>query len=101
MANFPGRTHRPLYGGTEKSQTDPHWRNSILFHEYFHGDNGAGLGAGHQTGLTGVVARLMHLVANFTPDRLREGDTAVRPGKSGGGGGQRPLNVESTKAMRR
>jgi Glycosyl hydrolase family 63 C-terminal domain len=52
---------RPIYGGTEKFQTDPHWRDYILFHEYFHGDNGAGLGASHQTGWTGVIARLIQM----------------------------------------
>jgi hypothetical protein len=51
--------HRPVYGGTTKFQTDPHWRDHILFYEYFHGDNGAGLGASHQTGWTGLVARLV------------------------------------------
>jgi hypothetical protein len=50
---------RPVYGGTEKFQTDPHWQDLILFHEYFHGDNGAGLGASHQTGWTGLVAKLI------------------------------------------
>ncbi len=52
---------RPVYGGTEKFQTDPHWRDLILFFEYFHGDNGAGLGASHQTGWTGVVAKIIQL----------------------------------------
>ena len=52
---------RPVYGGTEKFQDDPHWRDHVLFYEYFHGDNGAGLGASHQTGWTGLVARLMQL----------------------------------------
>ena len=50
---------RPVSGGIEKFQTDPHWRNLILFHEYFHGDNGAGIGASHQTGWTGLVAKLL------------------------------------------
>jgi hypothetical protein len=50
---------RPVFGGTEKFQTDPHWRDLILFNEYFHGDNGAGIGAGHQTGWTGLVAKLL------------------------------------------
>ena len=50
---------RPLYGGIEQFQTDPHWQNLILFHEYFHGDNGAGIGANHQTGWTGLVAKLI------------------------------------------
>jgi len=52
---------RPVYGGTEKFQTDPHWKDYILFYEYFHGDNGAGLGASHQTGWTGIVAKLIEL----------------------------------------
>jgi hypothetical protein len=50
---------RPVYGGTTVFQEDPHWRDLILFHEYFHGDNGAGLGASHQTGWTGLVAKLI------------------------------------------
>jgi hypothetical protein len=50
---------RPVFGGTEKFQRDPHWRDLPLFYEYFHGDNGAGLGASHQTGWTGVVAKLL------------------------------------------
>jgi hypothetical protein len=50
---------RRIYGGTEKFQQDPHWRDLLLFHEYFHGDNGAGLGANHQTGWTGLVASLI------------------------------------------
>jgi hypothetical protein len=50
---------RPVYGGTDKFQRDPHWRDLILFYEYFHGDNGAGIGAGHQTGWTGLVAKLL------------------------------------------
>ena len=54
---------RPVFGGTAKFQEDPHWRDLLLFYEYFHGDNGAGLGASHQTGWTGVVARLLHLFA--------------------------------------
>jgi Mannosylglycerate hydrolase MGH1-like glycoside hydrolase domain len=58
---------RPVYGGTKKFQEDPHWRDHILFYEYFHGDNGAGLGASHQTGWTGVVARLMDLFARLDP----------------------------------
>src|SRR6185437_6869854 len=50
---------RPVFGDLEKFQTDPHWRDLILFHEYFHGDSGAGVGASHQTGWTGVVTKLM------------------------------------------
>jgi hypothetical protein len=61
---------RPVYGGTRKFQDDPHWRDCVLFYEYFHGDNGAGLGASHQTGWTGVVARAMHLFATTTAEQL-------------------------------
>ena len=59
MKNEEGK--RPVYGGTEKFQEDPNWRDYILFYEYFHGDNGAGLGASHQTGWTGVVAKIIQL----------------------------------------
>jgi hypothetical protein len=57
---------RPVYGGTEKFQADPYWRDLILFFEYFHGDNGAGIGASHQTGWTGIVARLIQMFAVTT-----------------------------------
>jgi hypothetical protein len=50
---------RPVYGGTQRFQSDPHWRDLIQFYEYFHGDNGAGIGASHQTGWTGLVAKLI------------------------------------------
>jgi hypothetical protein len=63
---------RPVYGGTRKFQDDPHWKDYILFYEYFHGDNGAGIGASHQTGWTGVIARSMHLFASTTSDQLLE-----------------------------
>jgi hypothetical protein len=63
---------RPVYGGTEKFQTDPHWRDHILFYEYFHGDNGAGLGASHQTGWTGLVAKLIQLFGLLDPKRALE-----------------------------
>jgi hypothetical protein len=63
---------RPVYGGTKKFQEDPHWRDLILFYEYFHGDNGAGLGASHQTGWTGAIARVMHIFATTTDQQVRE-----------------------------
>jgi len=50
---------RPVYGQIEKLQSDPHWRDFIYFYEYFHGDNGSGIGASHQTGWTGLVAKLI------------------------------------------
>ena len=60
---------RPVYGGTEKFQTEPHWKDYILFYEYFHGDNGAGLGASHQTGWTGLVAKLIELFGRLDADK--------------------------------
>jgi hypothetical protein len=64
---------RPVFGGTRKFQEDPHWRDCLLFYEYFHGDNGAGLGASHQTGWTGTIATLMHLFATVTPEAFLAG----------------------------
>jgi hypothetical protein len=63
---------RPVYGGSRKFQEDPHWRDLILFYEYFHGDNGAGLGASHQTGWTGIIARVMHMFATSTAKQVLE-----------------------------
>jgi hypothetical protein len=67
---------RPVYGGTEKFQTDPHWKDYILFYEYFHGDNGAGLGASHQTGWTGVVAKLIELFGRLDGAQLLDAGKA-------------------------
>jgi len=61
---------RPVYGSTQKFQTDPYWKDNVLFHEYFHGDNGAGLGASHQTGWTGVVAKLIELFGRLDGTQL-------------------------------
>src|SRR6478672_8209877 len=63
---------RPVYGGSEKFQHDPHWRDYILFYEYFHGDNGAGLGASHQTGWTGVVAKIIELFGRMEAENTLE-----------------------------
>ncbi len=63
---------RPVYGGTKKFQDDPHWRDYILFYEYFHGDNGAGLGASHQTGWTGIIARSLDMFARMNPADVLE-----------------------------
>jgi hypothetical protein len=69
---------RPVNGGIEKFQTDEHWRDLILFYEYFHGDNGAGLGASHQTGWTGLVAKLIEIYGLLDPIRvLAEGKKAA------------------------
>lgn len=67
---------RAVFGGAKKFQDDPHWRDYLQFYEYFHGDNGAGLGASHQTGWTGVIARTLHLFATM------DSETTVRGGKS-------------------
>ena len=67
---------RPVYGGSEKFQSDPHWRDCLLFFEYFHGDNGAGIGASHQTGWTGVVAKLIELFGQLDGDSLLAGGKA-------------------------
>jgi hypothetical protein len=65
---------RPVYGGTRRFQDDPHWKDYILFYEYFHGDNGAGLGASHQTGWTGIIARSLDMFARLNPaDALQTG----------------------------
>jgi hypothetical protein len=69
---------RPVYGGAEKFQSDPYWRDHILFYEYFHGDNGAGLGASHQTGWTGLVAKVIQLYGLLDAKRYLEA------GKQGG-----------------
>jgi hypothetical protein len=61
---------RPVSGVSGKFQTDPHWRDYIQFYEYFHGDTGAGLGASHQTGWTGLIARLIHLFATTTAEQF-------------------------------
>jgi hypothetical protein len=63
---------RPVYGNTRKFQDDPHWRDLILFFEYFHGDTGLGVGASHQTGWTGVVARAMHVFATTTSEQVTQ-----------------------------
>ena len=67
-----GRGRRPLHGDLKKFQDDPHWRDLLLFYEYFHGDTGFGIGASHQTGWTGVIASIMHLFATTTPAQALE-----------------------------
>ena len=83
---------RPVFGGAEKFQTDPHWRDNLLFYEYFHGDNGAGIGASHQTGWTGLVANVIQLMGwatsedNLSRDGMRRSysrarDSTAAPGR--------------------
>jgi hypothetical protein len=64
---------RPVFGGAEKFQSDPYWRDHLLFYEYFHGDNGAGLGASHQTGWTGVVAGLIEIFGKLDAETFLHG----------------------------
>ena len=61
---------RPAFGGAEKFQRDPYWRDHLLFYEYFHGDNGAGIGASHQTGWTGIVAGLIDMFGKLDPQTV-------------------------------
>jgi hypothetical protein len=75
---------RPVYGGAEKFQSDPHWRDHILFYEYFHGDNGAGLGASHQTGWTGLVAKLIQLYGSLDAKQTLEGGKQATFSKQSG-----------------
>jgi hypothetical protein len=63
---------RPVNGGEARFHSDPLWRDYIPFYEYFHGDNGAGLGASHQTGWTGVIAKIMHLFATTSAEQVLE-----------------------------
>jgi hypothetical protein len=79
---------RPVYGGAQKFQTDLHWMDYILFYEYFHGDNGVGLGANHQTGWTGLVAKLIDLFGRLDPTKTLEA-------------GKRGAFVEPEEALRR
>jgi hypothetical protein len=68
---------RPVFGGAEKFQSDPHWRDHLLFYEYFHGDNGAGIGASHQTGWTGLVAPLIEIFGHLDAQAFLEGGRAA------------------------
>jgi hypothetical protein len=69
---------RPVYGDAETFQKDPHWKDLLLFYEYFHGDNGAGIGASHQTGWTGIIARFLHLFGTVSSeDVLNEGNASL------------------------
>jgi hypothetical protein len=70
---------RPVFGNLEKFQTDPHWRDLILFYEYFHGDSGSGVGASHQTGWTGVVTKLMQQSGEFRKNKKTEPAAATAP----------------------
>ncbi|NMC50400.1 MAG: glucosidase [Desulfovibrio sp.] len=77
------RGRRPIFGNDGTFQADPYWRDNLLFHEYFHGDDGRGLGASHQTGWTGLVAKMIQLFANVDSGRMLAADSGtvfVKPG---------------------
>jgi hypothetical protein len=76
---------RPVFGGAEMFQTDPNWRDCLQFYEYFHGDNGAGIGANHQTGWTGIVAKLIEIYGWVKPHALLEGGRAEAFNRAKGG----------------
>ena len=82
---------RPVFGGTTKFQDDPNWHDCILFYEYFHGDNGAGIGASHQTGWTGIVAKLIELFGCLDPDVFLATGDLLRVSASAGTDTQVPL----------
>ena len=75
---------RPAYGGTDKFQHDPWWRDNVLFHEYFHGDNGAGIGASHQTGWTGCVANLIEIFGKLDAETFLHGGREAAFGRGQG-----------------
>jgi hypothetical protein len=68
---------RPVYGGSEKFQTDPYWKDYVLFYEYFHGDNGAGIGASHQTGWTACIARIIQIMGDLTKEIVTSADVEM------------------------
>jgi hypothetical protein len=83
--------HRPVYGGSQKFQEDPYWKDYLLFYEYFHGDNGAGIGASHQTGWTGLVAKLIQLFGSISAEEFLAGGKRMR-------GVNRDQSMEKTKS---
>jgi hypothetical protein len=88
---------RPVNGGEEKFHKDPNWQDCILFYEYFHGDNGTGLGASHQTGWTGVIARSMHLFATTSAEQVVELGKAAALGEADKPGTKRRRPVVEEK----
>jgi hypothetical protein len=74
---------RPVFGGAEKFQSDPYWRDHLLFYEYFHGDNGAGIGASHQTGWTGVIAGLIDIFGKMDAETFLKGGREAAFGRKG------------------
>ena len=92
-----GSGRRPVFGNTEKFQTDPNWRDNLLFFEYFHGDTGAGVGASHQTGWTGCIARVIQSNGAFSEELLGERDIETRAIRLGQGMGVQADSTVITK----
>ena len=91
------RGRRPVYGGSQAFQTDPHWRDYINFYEYFHADNGAGLGASHQTGWTGLVATLIELYGRMDPARALDTGKSAAFAPAARGSAEKPAAPQSAK----
>jgi hypothetical protein len=81
---------RPVFGDAKKFQEDPTWKDHLLFYEYFHGDNGAGIGASHQTGWTGIIGALIQLEAVLTPQGVLKDEAFTMARRAGKGRGNRP-----------
>jgi hypothetical protein len=88
-----------VFGGLRAFQEDPHWRDCLLFDEYFHGDNGAGIGASHQTGWTGLVATLMQFFATVSAEALLEGGRKAAFKTLPGATMERRLQAERTPSQ--
>jgi hypothetical protein len=86
---------RPLYGGSTKFQTDPHWKDYLLFYEYFNGDNGAGLGASHQTGWTGLIAKLIELFGRIDGREFLASGKKVAFANNAPSDDRRPASIEA------
>ncbi len=90
---------RPVYGGMDKFQSDPYWRDHILFYEYFHGDIGAGLGASHQTGWTGLVAKFIQLFGSLDAKQALESGKLTAFNPKTGSAVATPVTTASTQSM--
>jgi hypothetical protein len=88
---------RPVFGDAEKFQTDPHWRDNVLFYEYFNGDSGAGVGASHQTGWTGCIARVIQGNGAFEEKHMLDRDVERRGIRLGQGQTMEEISSALTK----
>ena len=94
--------NRPIYGTSDKFQNDPHWRDLIIFPEYFHGDTGAAVGASHQTGWTGLVAPLIKLFDSIDPkEALKGGKNAAFSKRIDNKSENKTTNITTGKANKK